>query len=185
MIYRYGRKGIGVQCTPRLFRKYRFVFFGAFRLRRQTTENSSSPRPQRFSAHAIRGGRYGSNDTSGGAFVYRIRQSPHRRKQTHRGFGEVGADPAQKRRERRAEIDNRPPCLCCVYIHKKARTTQTDEQTQNAPALFPLWRQARGLSTCTKQRRGGCVYLLVAFFLPNGKPNVHHLVKNTLPNGNK
>nr|DAY43939.1 MAG TPA: hypothetical protein [Caudoviricetes sp.] len=29
------------------------------------------------------------------------------------------------------------------------------------------------------------MYLLVAFFLPNGKPNVYHLVKNTLPNGNK
>ena len=30
MLYRYGRKGIGVQYTPRLFRKYRFVFFWAF-----------------------------------------------------------------------------------------------------------------------------------------------------------
>lgn len=33
-----------------------------------------------------------------------------------------------------------------------------------------------------RNRGGAFAHLLVSFFLPKGKPNVHHLVTNTLPN---
>lgn len=45
-----------------------------------------------------------------------------------------------------------------------------------------LFVYTRGGFQYGRNRGGACVYLLVAFSLPKGKPNVHHLVKKALPN---
>lgn len=55
---------------------------------------------------------------------------------------------------------------------QKQPAASANSQTRNAPRCF----------CCGDTRGGAFVYLLVAFFQPKGKPNVHHLVTNTLPN---
>lgn len=84
-----------------------------------------------------------------------------------RAFGRVLDVFGQRAKEYRSSR-NRPPRLP-THKHETPRVVSVVET------------HAAGLRY-GRNRGGAFAHLLVSFFLPKGKPNVHHLVTNTLPN---
>lgn len=84
-----------------------------------------------------------------------------------RVFGRVLDVFGQRAKEYRSSR-NRPPRLP-THKHETPRVVSVVEI------------HAAGLRY-GRNRGGAFAHLLVSFFLPKGKPNVHHLVTNTLPN---
>lgn len=89
-----------------------------------------------------------------------------------------------------------PPFLACFWPRFgriRAKSQRMQQSSRNSPPRLPTLKHetprvvsvvethAAGLRY-GRNRGGAFAHLLVSFFLPKGKPNVHHLVTNTLPN---
>ena len=84
-------------------------------------------------------------------------------------------------------------CFWPRFGRIRAKSQRMQQSSRNSPPRLPTLKHetprvvsvvethAAGLRY-GRNRGGAFAHLLVSFFLPKGKPNVHHLVTNTLPN---